>query len=140
VSVADLKKRWEYAQIIQDPKGYQGLFRKDIRRPDKGIAARPASKKGLIFRLRSGRHSLRYPQGAEFRYEAWLPQYANRRLYAQLLMLFAHNPVAFLIPCHRVIRKTGAIGGYRWGNWEEDPLSLLWESKKVVLSSIPGAL
>lgn len=25
------------------------------------------------------------------------------------------NPVAFLIPCHRVVRSTGALGGYRWG-------------------------
>jgi O-6-methylguanine DNA methyltransferase len=25
------------------------------------------------------------------------------------------NPVAFLIPCHRVLRATGELGGYRWG-------------------------
>jgi len=27
----------------------------------------------------------------------------------------AANPVAILIPCHRVIRANGSLGGYRWG-------------------------
>mgnify|MGYP000688786882 CR=1 FL=1 len=27
----------------------------------------------------------------------------------------AQNPVAFLIPCHRVLRESGEFGGYRWG-------------------------
>ena len=26
-----------------------------------------------------------------------------------------HNPVAMIIPCHRVIRESGVIGDYRWG-------------------------
>ena len=33
------------------------------------------------------------------------------------------NPLAFLIPCHRVIRATSAIGDYRWGS--ERKLALL---------------
>ena len=36
------------------------------------------------------------------------------------------NPVAFLIPCHRVIRETGALGGYRWGIHRKATI-LAWE-------------
>jgi len=36
------------------------------------------------------------------------------------------NPVAFLIPCHRVIRSTGALGGYRYGLQRKQAM-LAWE-------------
>ena len=39
----------------------------------------------------------------------------------------AKNPVAFLIPCHRVIRKNGAIGGYIWGAARKQAI-LCWET------------
>ena len=38
----------------------------------------------------------------------------------------ANNPVAFLIPCHRVIRKNGTIGGYMWGAARKQAM-LGWE-------------
>ena len=34
----------------------------------------------------------------------------------------AANPVAVLIPCHRVIRADGSLGGYRWGFWRKAKL------------------
>ena len=37
------------------------------------------------------------------------------------------NPVAYLIPCHRVIRETGVIGQYRWGP-ERKIAMLIWEN------------
>ncbi|MBT3274803.1 MAG: methylated-DNA--[protein]-cysteine S-methyltransferase, partial [Spirochaetales bacterium] len=37
------------------------------------------------------------------------------------------NPVALLIPCHRVIRRSGALGGYRWGIHRKQAI-IAWEA------------
>jgi AraC family transcriptional regulator of adaptative response/methylated-DNA-[protein]-cysteine methyltransferase len=37
------------------------------------------------------------------------------------------NPLAWLIPCHRVIRETGVIGNYRWGAVRKRAM-VAWES------------
>ncbi|MBZ0325564.1 MAG: MGMT family protein, partial [Alphaproteobacteria bacterium] len=37
------------------------------------------------------------------------------------------NPLAWLIPCHRVVRETGALGGYAWGTGRKRAL-LAWEA------------
>ena len=39
------------------------------------------------------------------------------------------NPIAWLIPCHRVIRSDGGLGGYRWG-LERKRAMLAWEQQK----------
>ena len=40
------------------------------------------------------------------------------------------NPVAYLIPCHRVLRKSGALGGYSWGPTRKRVM-LGWEAAQV---------
>lgn len=42
------------------------------------------------------------------------------------------NPVAFLIPCHRVIKSTGDFGNYHWGP-ERKSAILGWEAAKTAL-------
>jgi AraC family transcriptional regulator of adaptative response/methylated-DNA-[protein]-cysteine methyltransferase len=37
------------------------------------------------------------------------------------------NPLAYLIPCHRVIRETGVIGDYHWGQIRKRAL-IAWEN------------
>lgn len=41
------------------------------------------------------------------------------------------NPVSYVIPCHRVIRKSGALGGYRWGMARKQVLQA-WESAQAM--------
>ena len=40
-----------------------------------------------------------------------------------------NNPVAYLIPCHRVIQSTGTIGGYMWGTTRKSAI-IGWEAAK----------
>ena len=41
-----------------------------------------------------------------------------------------NNPIAFLIPCHRVIQSTGMVGGYMWGTTRKTAI-IGWEASKV---------
>jgi AraC family transcriptional regulator of adaptative response/methylated-DNA-[protein]-cysteine methyltransferase len=40
------------------------------------------------------------------------------------------NPVAFLIPCHRVIQSTGTFGGYHWGSTRKTAI-IGWEAAQI---------
>ena len=40
------------------------------------------------------------------------------------------NPTAFIIPCHRVVRQNGGIGGYRWGETRKHAMHS-WESARI---------
>ncbi|GBO56138.1 ADA regulatory protein / Methylated-DNA--protein-cysteine methyltransferase [Pseudanabaena sp. lw0831] len=40
------------------------------------------------------------------------------------------NPISFIIPCHRVIRESGELGGYRWG-LERKTAILGWEASQI---------
>lgn len=42
------------------------------------------------------------------------------------------NPIAWLIPCHRVVRKDGAVGNYRWGVTRKSRM-LRWEQRRLSL-------
>jgi len=40
------------------------------------------------------------------------------------------NPIAYLIPCHRVLRESGALAGYRWGESRKAAI-LGWEAARA---------
>ncbi len=44
------------------------------------------------------------------------------------------NPIAFLIPCHRVIQQSGNLGGYMWGETRKSAI-IAWEASKLDLAS-----
>jgi AraC family transcriptional regulator of adaptative response/methylated-DNA-[protein]-cysteine methyltransferase len=71
--------------------------------------------KGTPFQLKVWEALLKIPFGELVSYQAVSEYVNNPRGLQATGSAIGKNPVAFLIPCHRVVRKTGEINGYRWG-------------------------
>jgi AraC family transcriptional regulator of adaptative response/methylated-DNA-[protein]-cysteine methyltransferase len=75
----------------------------------------PLDLQATTFQMRVWRELQRIPYGKTLSYEqvaARLNQPSATRAVARAC---ATNPVALVVPCHRVVRKDGGLGGYRWG-------------------------
>lgn len=90
--------------------------------------------KGTNFQLQVWRALLRVPQGAVTTYEELAAAAGAPTAIRAVASAVARNAVAYLIPCHRVIRKTGAFGQYRWGA-ERKRAMLVWEGERVARSA-----
>ena len=55
------------------------------------------------------------PAGAVVSYQTVANKLDQPRAVRAVANAIAANPVAYLIPCHRVLRSSGELGGYRWG-------------------------
>ncbi len=127
-AVAGLKKQWKNAQIVEDQKSSKEFIDKLFG--GRSRKSRPSVYvKGTNFQIKVWEALLKIPQGAVVSYEALAASIGKPKAVRAVANAVAHNPVAFLIPCHRVIRKTGAIGGYHWGSAKKTAI-LLWESGK----------
>lgn len=83
--------------------------------------------RGTNFQIKVWQALLRIPSGSVTAYEDLAARIAEPTATRAVASAVARNPVAILIPCHRVIRKTGAFGEYRWGNVRKKAL-LGWEA------------
>ncbi|MFH2005624.1 MAG: methylated-DNA--[protein]-cysteine S-methyltransferase [bacterium] len=71
--------------------------------------------RGTNFQLQVWQALLQIPEGSVVSYGALARRLGAPRATRAVASAVGRNPVAYLIPCHRVLRSSGAIGGYRWG-------------------------
>lgn len=86
--------------------------------------------KGTDFQLKVWESLLTIPMGKLSTYGNLADKIGNPNASRAVGTAIGSNPVAFLIPCHRVIQSTGKIGGYMWGS-ERKQLIIGWESSKI---------
>jgi AraC family transcriptional regulator, regulatory protein of adaptative response / methylated-DNA-[protein]-cysteine methyltransferase len=126
--IRELKKQWNQAEVVKDPSATRPYADRIF---DAGKPAAPLTLylKGTNFQIKVWQALLKIPRGGIVSYEDIARRIGRPDAVRAVANAVAHNPVAFLIPCHRVIRKTGAVGGYRWGSPRKKAL-LAWEQAK----------
>ena len=73
---------------------------------------------------------LKIPSGSLATYGTIAKQIGSPKASRAVGTAIGANPIAFLIPCHRVIQSTGHFGGYMWGP-ERKQVILGWEGVKA---------
>lgn len=97
----------------------------------------PLDVRGTAFQLIVWRYLQKLPYG-EVRSYAEVAEAIGRRSAARAVArACAGNNVALLIPCHRVVRGTGELGGYRWGVQRK---RVLLDTERAAKNSSSGAL
>ncbi|ATP58896.1 cysteine methyltransferase [Pedobacter ginsengisoli] len=86
--------------------------------------------KGTPFQLKVWETLLKVPMGGLSTYADIASAINNPKAKRAVGSAIGNNPVAFLIPCHRVIKSTGEFGQYHWGNCRKTAM-LGWEAAKV---------
>lgn len=71
--------------------------------------------KGTPFQMQIWQALLQIPEGQLSTYGAIASQIGNDKASRAVGTAIGANPIAYLIPCHRVIQQSGVLGGYRWG-------------------------
>jgi AraC family transcriptional regulator of adaptative response/methylated-DNA-[protein]-cysteine methyltransferase len=86
--------------------------------------------KGTEFQLKVWEALLKIPLGKLSTYGTIAGQLKNSNASRAVGTAIGNNPVAFLIPCHRVIQSTGTIGGYMWGPIRKTAI-IGWEAART---------
>jgi AraC family transcriptional regulator of adaptative response/methylated-DNA-[protein]-cysteine methyltransferase len=87
--------------------------------------------KGTPFQLKVWETLLKVPMGGLITYGGLAGNLQNPNASRAVGSAVADNPVAFLIPCHRVIKSTGETGQYHWGSQRKSAM-IGWEAAKAL--------
>ena len=126
-SLKGLEASWPEAELERDDRTAKKLSAWIFRRRKTKLFL-----KGTPFQVRVWKALLRIPEGSLSTYGRIAKQVRKPRGARAVGNAVGANPVAFLVPCHRVVRGTGELGGYSGGGPKRKRAILDWESKKLI--------
>jgi AraC family transcriptional regulator of adaptative response/methylated-DNA-[protein]-cysteine methyltransferase len=135
--LAKLRHDWPRALPVRDDRATSGTAARIFGPLERGRHAPLAVLvRGTNFQIQVWRALLRIPTGAVTSYGAVAQAIGHPGAARAVGRAVGANPVAWLIPCHRVLRDSGALGGYRWGETRKAVL-LGWEATRGAAAPAP---
>ncbi|WP_420023300.1 methylated-DNA--[protein]-cysteine S-methyltransferase [Cereibacter azotoformans] len=124
-AMADLAGRWPAARFVEAPA--------DVAPMAEAALAGGAADLHLIgapFQIKVWEALLRIPSGHVTTYSEIALAIGHPAAVRAVGTAVGRNPISFLIPCHRALRKSGALGGYHWGLPVKRAM-LAWEAART---------
>lgn len=131
-AVAQLQQAWPQAQLVEAAAATQAICDRIFCRALAGPNAPPLPVwvKGTNFQIQVWRALLQIPAGQLATYQDLAVAIGRPTAARAVGTAVGRNPIAYLIPCHRVICASGEIGGYRWGR-DRKAAMLAWEAGRT---------
>lgn len=129
-AIKSLQKRWENAKLTVASAKTRALI-DQIFNPIKNGKPQPLHLflSGTNFQMKVWEALLKIPAGAVASYEDIAARIGMPKASRAVGNAVSQNPIAYIIPCHRVVRKLGEFGNYRWGAARKKAM-LGWEAAK----------
>ena len=129
-ALRDLQSRFPNASFFERKDDFQqnalSIFNKDWSK----LNTIKLHLKGTDFQLKVWQSLLRIPMGRLSTYGQIAQNIDHAKAARAVGTAIGSNPVAFLIPCHRVIQSTGLLGGYEWGTLRKTAM-IGWEGAQT---------
>lgn len=124
-----LAQRWPEAELREAPSRTQGVIHTMFdgsKAPDRPISLHVS---GTNFQISVWRALLQIPPAKVVSYAQVASAVGNPKAARAVGLAVGANPVALMIPCHRVIQQNGRLGGYHWGETRKQAIHA-WEAAR----------
>ena len=127
-TLSELKASWPQAAFVADDEATRPFINPIFNLSDtEERPSLPLYLKGTKFQIQVWQALLKIPVGTAVSYGSVAQMIGNPKASRAVGSATGNNPIAYLIPCHRVIQQAGKLGQYRWGSSRKKAI-LGWES------------
>src|SRR5215218_9040773 len=130
-ALADMKRRWPRSEYVEQPAATAAIAQR-IFDPAAWQAEQPLRIVliGTDFEVRVWETLLRIPVGRATTYSAIANRIGKPSACRAVGAAVGKNPISFVVPCHRVLGRSGALTGYHWGLTRKQAI-LGWEAGRL---------